>query len=246
LQTLLATKLLNLTVNNDSSGLAVRASLEVLEPDARVLVQRETAAATLTMPNGRKSTTAPEIEGLSSLSVGSRIQYRLENRDRQPLYFLLIGRTSDGELMALYMPPGRSPDPLESKPDQSATDPASDRAIASPEQNPGSIAATEILTLPPSSTALPWELRGPVGVAETYLICSRAPFTQTLNLLATTLRPASNAMTLSRLINPLEVAQSILQDLQQASEQATHLAAADTIALDVTAWATLRFVYQVI
>jgi hypothetical protein len=48
--------------------------------------------------------------------------------------------------------------------------------------------------------------------------------------------------------NPLEIAQAVLQDLHQASDIAAKVVGAtpESFALDVKAWAGLRFVYQVV
>jgi len=48
--------------------------------------------------------------------------------------------------------------------------------------------------------------------------------------------------------NPLEVAQALLQDLHQASAVPTQSfnIATDLFALDVSSWATLSFLYQVV
>jgi hypothetical protein len=50
------------------------------------------------------------------------------------------------------------------------------------------------------------------------------------------------------LFNPLEVARSVLQDLHNASAVAPELigTTSDSYALDVNAWATLSFIYQVV
>lgn len=228
-QTLLAAKLLNLTLNQGSSGLAVRAVLEGLDPQAKALMRRETAAIPA------KSNVPPastEAAGLLNLPIGSRIQYRLENYSDRPLYFLLLSLDSSGNLVFLNAPPVRSPEPAETQPDPAI----------------GAVAAGGTLTLPQASTAFQWILNGPTGLVETYLLCSQAPFTQTLTTLETVLRPAGNVATLHTLSNPLEVAQSVLQDLHQASDPAAQTAAAptDTFALDVNAWANLHFVYQLV
>jgi hypothetical protein len=50
------------------------------------------------------------------------------------------------------------------------------------------------------------------------------------------------------LFNPLEVARALLQDLHSASAIAPETigASSDTYVLDVNAWATLTFIYQVV
>jgi hypothetical protein len=226
-QTLLAAKLLNLTVNESASRLAVAAMLEMVAPQTQVLLSRETAAA---QQLSRRSLTESQTStGLQTIAAGSRIQYRLENRSSQPFYALLLGLDNSGNLTFLSSP-----------------------ALQSFDQPPGiraePIAPTATLTLPQTAASFQWVLHGPTGLAETFVICSRAPFSQTLTLLEPVLRPTANAPSLNTLSNPLDVAQAVLQDLHQASLPAIDLvgAPADALALDMNVWASLRFVYQVV
>jgi hypothetical protein len=228
LQTLLAAKLLHLTLNEHASHLAVEARLDLLATEPQTLLHRKTLAATSPSLLGKR--TALDTAEPVTLVAGSRIQYRLENRSRQPLYYLVLGLTSNRDLLTLYSPPVRSLDAPENSPDQD------EEAIA-----PGAT-----LTLPSPNSPLQWLLRGPAGVAETFLICSCSPFSQTLALLASTLRPQSNAPVLGILPNALDVAQTVLQDLHQASEPVHPSTPADAFALNMNAWATLHFVYHVV
>ncbi|MBE9012414.1 caspase family protein [Pseudanabaenaceae cyanobacterium LEGE 13415] len=98
------------------------------------------------------------------------------------------------------------------------------------------IAANETVSVPRSLTD--WIVQAPSGLSEIYLICSRAPFQQTQALLGSSVgfvRPLSNF---------LDVAQAVLQDLHQASN--TSMTAPDLFGLDMTSWATFRFLYQVV
>jgi hypothetical protein len=206
LQTLLATKLLRFTVNESSSRVAVRASLEVVGTPTQIVLQRETTRVVpdlgSAMPTGK----------IATVPVGSRIQYRLQNLSAAPLYFLLLGLDTNGKTFYYA---------------QSTVDPA-DRAMET-------IAPNATLTLPPPTAPTDWIVRSPIGLSETYLICSHTPFDQTQPLLPAT--PDSSA-TFRPLPSPLEVTQAILQDLHQGD-------ATDAFALDVKTWATLRFIYQV-
>lgn len=229
LQTLLAMKLLGLTVNEGSSKLPVRVTLEQQEAQEPILLSRETVPANPT-PARKLQPPITTIAELLTLPMGSRIQYRLENRGTQSIYFTLLGLDSSGNLIALYAPPGRSVDWVEKRPGSL----------------PDTLASGETLVLPPPS-ALPWVLGSTTGVSEAYVVCSRAPFTQTQEILGTVLRPTNEAAALYPIPNPLEVAQAVLHDLHQASDPAAQVAGAspDTFALDVNAWASLHFVYQI-
>jgi hypothetical protein len=83
------------------------------------------------------------------------------------------------------------------------------------------------------------------GLAETYLICSIAPFSQTERAITPKVAKAGQMIALT---NPLEVAQAILQDIHRASADRLPPAEipADAYALEMSTWATLGFIYPVI
>jgi hypothetical protein len=90
-----------------------------------------------------------------------------------------------------------------------------------------------------------WSIQSPVGLAETHLIFSRTPLTQTAQLLEA--NPANAAGQPLPVPNPLEVVQAVLQDLHQASSATVPSVESpvDSYLLDVQAWATLSFIYRV-
>lgn len=233
LQTLLAAKLLTLTDNEASSNIAVRATLEMITPQAQILMQRGAVRSLIAgeaLPN--------PTTGLASVPIGSRIRFRIQNFSDRPLYLILLGRDSNGNLFAVNRPPATMP-------------------LANSDTRPiwqQEIAPGELLTIPQTSTALEWVIHGPVGLMETYLICSQAPFQQTLSLLESSIRSIAEVQPLNPLSNPLEVLQTVLQDLHQASHafsasgssQSAPSSSPTTFLLDINAWATLKFVYQVV
>lgn len=241
LETLLAAKLLRLTVNEGSSRLGIRASLEMVSPQGTVVMQRETwrASSPSSLPskafaNNKKTSdlSAKAGEGnLPTVPVGSQIQYRLENYSDRPIYFMLLGMDTSGNAIALYHNQvSQGPEDAENKP------PLKNAVIA-----PG-----ETLTLPQSS-ASNWVIQEPPGLAEIQLICSQTPFTKSLMALDSARRKREGER-IGDLFNPLEVARSVLQDLHNASAVAPELigTTSDSYALDVNAWATLSFIYQVV
>jgi hypothetical protein len=100
------------------------------------------------------------------------------------------------------------------------------------------VAPKTVFTVP----TLEWTVRSPIGLAETHLICSRVPFSQTQSLVQSPLQ--SGIRSIER---PLEVAQAILKDLHQASQNTGKNAGSiESYRLDINEWATFRFVYQVV
>lgn len=235
LRTLLAAKILRLTVNEGSSRLGVRAVLEMVSPDHQILMQRSTlrVAPNRTEAPAKSSSSAKAIPetGVVNLPIGSRIRYQLHNESNRPLYFILLGLDNNGSPIALY---SNQPTPTSGE---------ADASIKSDLIAPG-----ETTTVPQVSNAFEWVIREPVGIAETYILFSVAPFTQTLAALAIGLKSTGNNQRIGVPHNPVDVAQAVLQDLHQASSTTPFLPAlsGDTIALQVECWATLSFIYQVV
>jgi hypothetical protein len=213
----------------------------MVSPQGTVVIQRETwrASSPSSSPakafsNHKKTSEliAKAGEGnLPTVPIGSRIQYRLENYSDRPIYFMLLGMDTSGNAIALYHNQvSQGPEDAENKP------PLKNAVIA-----PG-----ETLTLPQSS-ASNWVIQEPPGLAEIQLICSRTPFTKSLMALDSARRKREGER-IGDLFNPLEVARSVLQDLHNASAVTPELmgTTSDSYALDVNAWATLSFIYQVV
>jgi hypothetical protein len=101
------------------------------------------------------------------------------------------------------------------------------------EQIRSSIAPNETLISPSD-----WIVRK-TGLSEIYVICSRAPLQQAQTLAGTGKIERS-------LPNFLDVAQAVLQDLHQASGTSPWINAPELFALNVNAWTTFCFSYQVV
>lgn len=237
--TLLAAKLLRLTANEGSSRLGIRASLEMLSPQPTVVMQRDTlrVSPTLQVLADKKATpnliTSMGESSVPTLPVGSRIQYRLENYSDRPIYFMLLGLDASGSAIALYK--------LQSSQDGQELDNKS--VLKNAVIFPG-----ETLTLPKSLSASGWVIPGTIGLVEMQLICSHSPFKKAIAALEASRHPKEEGERISDLLNPLPVSRAILQDLHNASNVAPELigTTSDSYALDVNAWATLSFIYQVV
>ena len=216
LQTLLAAKLLNLTVNAAASRLAVRATMALGQTPAPVLMQQATVAV---LPRARNGSDGQGLPTFVTVPVGSQVQYQVQNLGQQPIYFVIVGWDSNGKAF-YYAQPAATP---------SVTS-------LSDVMPPNLISPNLTVTLPPIGSPAEWVVRSPSGQAETYLICSHTPFTQTQALLSD---PSDNIPAFRALSNPLAVVQAVLQDLHQGE-------ATDVFALNVNGWATLRFAYQVV
>ena len=224
LQTLLATKLLQLTVNQMTTEVGVRGQLEQVTPTSQVLQQQAAQRSgidSILASKGKVPTDEVQIQ------TGNRIRYRVENDDAQPLYPLLLMLDTANNLVWLHPPV-----------------PVSDPAIAP--TVPATIAPQQSVLLPTAIAGSEWQLQGSPGLMETFLILSRVPFHRTLDVLAVQQRAGNSVVAGAIVRNPLEVVQAILQDLSHPTARTAALTAPDSYALDVQTWATFRFVYQLV
>ena len=227
LSTLLAAKLWRLTENQGSSRLALKATLEIIsEISPRVVMQRQTARTFKTETSIKKSLPTPVVP------VGSRMQYRVENQSDRSVYLILLGLNNNHTAIAFYCW-----DPQE--PNTADTKPLLKQVV---------IAPGETLTLPQTNAASEWVISGPASECEQQLIFSTAPFSATLAALNTTKYSPAEEQPIGSLLNPLDVAQALLQDLHNASALKTEMngTAADSYILDVNNWASFSFSFQVV
>ena len=226
LKALLALKLLRLTVNEGSSRLKVRAVLATLAPQARAVAQREPVAIADRTYRLEPLSTETEKSGnidLLSLKNGSRIQYRLYNESDRPVYAAVLAIDSAGRLLAVNFE------------GQNAAGGMS-RAIA-----PG-----ENLSVP-TAGAVGLAVFGAIGLTETQIIFSVAPFDRTLAAIEAEIQQTRDTLPVV-VLNPLTVARAVLEDLHCASIPSVQKLgiSTDDLTLDVNVWATLSFVYRVI
>jgi hypothetical protein len=224
LKALLAAKLWRLIVNEGSSRLGVAASLEILAPEAKVLIKRSTIRAAVSKQQAEVNHQS-NILDMVTVANGSRICYRIHNYSDRPIYFMLVGLDSSSNAIALSL------------------------------VKDSFIPAGQTLSIPQTGSSFEWLIHGATGLTETFLICSIAPFTQTKTALEAAIVNTETER-IEKLVNPLDVTNAILQDLHQASTLVqgqelpslvaeTSSTSSDSYALDVQAWATLSFVYQV-
>ncbi|ERT04066.1 putative peptidase C14, caspase catalytic subunit p20, partial [Lyngbya aestuarii BL J] len=252
LKTRLAAKLLNLTQNEQSSLMRARTTLALLTPQAKVLMSQETPQsqneASLTQPEEDRPPTNPSSssmktsmsQGIVSVPVGSRVQYQLQNNGNLPLYFIWFHLNTRGQAYLLdpILEDTEINEELGNVPRQKRVSPGKTMSLPSSTAY-DSTASTETVGQ---------MVRGPAGLAETYLVVSHYPFNQALKTIEKTKTMGSGNTKLFLLSNPLEVAEAVLEDLSKASQLGVERAgiSTDDLALDINAWATFNFIYRVI
>ena len=226
--TLLASKLWQLTENKGSSRLPVRATLEIVNNVLpRVFMVRDTLG-TASIDNTLQTPGYEEI-AMPTIPVGSRWQYKIENLSDRPIYLVLVGLNNHQDPFAFY------------------------HWEVLPQMNipPTKPQLVEILIPPGKTVKIPdnhpiagWLLPTRYTFCEHQIILSTAPFQETLTALAIAKYPTTDQQAISPIVNPLEVAQAILQDLHNASNVTTDIN--DAYVLDVNNWASLNFSFQVV
>ncbi|UKP00885.1 caspase family protein [Nostoc sp. UHCC 0870] len=233
LPTLLAAKLWRLTDNEGSSRLPVKVSLEVVGIAPRVVLQRETMRTVVADTSPKKSPST-QLSNLKPpvIPIGSRIQYRVQNKSQKPIYLMLLGIKNNRTAIAFY------PWQLLS---------AADTSENKLQLQPIVIAPSETVTLPQTATTSGWMISGPGYECEYQLILSTAPFKETLKALETAKYPTGDQQPISTLVNPLVIAQALLQDLHNANTIKAEMNSTitDSYILDVNNWASLNFSFQV-
>jgi hypothetical protein len=230
LEQVLAKKWWDLTANEHSSRLGLRATLAVLQDSQAIAVLTKEADRYDFSRNSApgiqlKAIKSPETLGLVLIASGSRLQYRLENYQDQPLYFVILGIDANGKAIAWY--PGEQPESIPSQQSQIIPDP---------------------------SSAMSWRVPSNGGLAQIQVIASLKPFQQFWEALAENLPnltspdATSHPAQILEIQNPLAIAQSLLEDLHRNSAVSSTMInnTTDYYALNMTTWATLNFIYQVI
>jgi hypothetical protein len=230
--TLLAAKLWRLTENEGSSRLPVKASLEMINKiSPRVVMQRQTWRNLSGETTTNKAFTTPGTV-VPTVPVGSRMQYRVENLSDRPIYVMLVGLNNTRSAIAFY--------PWQMSPEASASDTKPDlQEIVIP---PG-----QTLKFPQNDTTFGWLLPTRALFCEHQLILSTSPFTDTLAALVTARYPTADQQPIISLVNTLEVAQALLQDLHNGTKAKAEIngTTTDSYVLNVNNWASLNFSFQV-
>ena len=244
LKTLLAAKILRLTKNEGSTKIKIRANLATVTPEAKIVMRRETFG----IGDGGKFPTIPTniedigkfavSDGLLTLPIGSRIQCRLYNDGDRPVYFMLLILDSSGRILVL--------DPTISNQLGNNAQPLQTGLVVSPGDS---------INMPPAIAKSPgdpesfgWRVIGPEGLSEILIFSSHQPFKETIAALDGEVRQVRDDRLIKEVLNPLVIAESMLQDLQSASQsaiQSTGLST-DDYALDINSWGTLSFAYRVV
>ena len=228
---LLAAKWLELTSNEFSSRLGVSATL--ISDREKPPIRWRRATMSDEQPNPKKFILATNSGSDSSNSVpvlvkGEEIKLAIDNTGEEELYAVILGIDSDCNIFALYTPT------------QSSVETEGQlRDIA--------IAPKSELVIPSTESSWKWKVPESIGINTLYVILSVRPFEQTLKAFADQQNYKLNQEQVLNVTNPVEVVNSLLQDLHDASSVPEKLLPSNNVyALNVESWASLSFVYEVV
>jgi hypothetical protein len=234
LDTLLAMKLLKLSLNQAGTALRISASLEQVEEPPQTLIRLHSMGVVLPQPTNETPEPAlPKADKTSSVLLipsGTPIQYRITNWEPFPIYVQVVGFNGTSTF-ASYTLDGDPP--YEGKP-----------LLKALVVQPGSSAILPI-------AAQVWKASSFAGLNKTFVIGTRQPLAQALvaqiNGMKSLVPSVSSGFV--SLWNPLAIAQALLADLHQASLPTTSslgITGSDIWALDVREWASIQFVYTTV
>ncbi len=220
LQTLLAAKLWRITSNEASSQLAVKVTLETINNTPQSVIQYQA--------NPYKFSNS-----LNTISTGSHIQFRVENKSSQILYLVILGLDNSKNAFALF------PWQKSLSKTSEITNPANQPSLQNMIIEPGAS-----INVPENNPGFEWIVQGFSKFCETQIILSTEPFSQTIAALTTTKITPVEQPRIMPLSNPWEVTQALLQDLHNASIGKKDIS--DVYSWNVNNWASFNFVYQVV
>jgi Caspase domain len=233
LDTLLAIKLLELSLNDGAAALRVSVTLEQVEESPQPLMRVQSAGFAVPLPAMVDMTepVAPRAEKTSkvfSLPSETPIQYRLINWDTVPVCVLVVGFNGGSSAFASYAIDGN---------------PTAERK---PILKPLVVQPGSALVLPVAAQA--WKASNFAGLNKIFAICTRQPLAQTLASQTQGIKSMLPNTTSGfvPLPKPLAIAQAIFADLHQASlpeTRALGITGKHQWALEARQWATLQFIY---
>jgi hypothetical protein len=189
LEGLLAAKFLKLTSNQDSSRLAVKATLSArmgVDNYLQVLANRCTERS---LSADRKIAPAPTAHN-KSLAIGDRLSFHIENLMEIPLYVTVFCVDARGRILIPSF-------------------------VRSPYASDAIVLPRQILTIPQPQTPFTWSASAPQGLVNVQVVLSRAPFAHTAAVLSTSLQQSATSTGIITPANPLKIIRALLQDLDQ-------------------------------
>ena len=225
-QTLLATKWLQLIVNEHSSLIPLEAILELSGNKNSVSLQSNTR----NIASASRSIIPIGVETLPNMPQDAPLKLCLTNNSDSTLYSILMEVTPTGQITALYKPQKNSQN-------QEAVTPIN-----------WEIPAKNKIVVPQAESSWQWKTPESSGIAQLFVIVATQPFNKTLALLSEQETVKRDRSLILNLQEPLNITYAILEDLHIASGVAPKIIGTNTdvYGLDNRAWAAFRFAYEIV
>jgi hypothetical protein len=225
LRSLLAARLVKLTLNTDSSRLNVTASMS--REDGNKLVG---SAFTVRGNVGRGSVTNPPIPELASditkLPLGTRVQFQISNNENRDLYLSLLVIDPTGEMSVIFP----------------AQWTATDDVMR--------VKAGQTIQIPdPNERSFSLVTQEPLGVAEVLIIASVTPLRRALQALRAVASRDGTSRGPITPNEPTEVIGNLLEDLAEGTRGSQDVIPAqlpDVKRIDTSQMATMSIMFEVI
>jgi hypothetical protein len=223
LKSLLAARLVKLTLNNTSSRLNVAAGLEIADGSQLVAESFTVRGATIT-PVSQTRGMRDVTNQTQKIKLGTLIRFIIQNNESFPLYICVLLVSVDGELMVISPSQGNEALPP--------------------------LASKETISIPDSNRGDNYQFRvaGDPGLAEALIIASTTPLTKAVDLLKTLAADRGNR---SRgmpndLSEPDTAIFSLLDDLDEGSRGSGTVSTPGVRQIDTRQMAAMSITFEVI
>jgi hypothetical protein len=194
LKSLLAARIVKLTLNTTSSQLAVSAAMQKVD-GSQIVAESFTVRGGANKIPSRTRGTAPQTFNAEKMQPGTEVQFLVANNEPRDLYISVLLISVDGELAVLSPLPGN----------EDVAPIAAKQEIIIPDRDRGENYKFKIGTDP--------------GIAEVLVIASTTPLTRAIQLLRTLAaeKPERRGIPVNLEKEPTEAIASLLDDLDEGS-----------------------------
>ncbi|MBD2517938.1 caspase family protein [Nostoc sp. FACHB-973] len=223
LKSLLAARIVKLTLNTTSSKLAVSAAMQKVDGSQIVAESFTVRGGTVTIPSRSRGTT-PQTSNAQKLQPKTQVQFLVANNESRDLYISVLLISVDGELSVLSPLPGNEDiKPVPAK-----------QEILIPDRDRGENYKFIIGKDP--------------GIAEVLVIASTTPLIRAIQLLRTLAaeKPGGRGNPVNLHKEPTEAIASLLDDLDEGSRGSRTSAITGVRQIDTQSMAAMSITFEVI
>jgi hypothetical protein len=221
LKSLLAARIVKLTLNTTSSKLAVSAAMQKVDGSQIVAESFTVRGGANKIPTRTRGTT-PQTSNAQKMQPGTEVQFLVANNEPRDLYISVLLISADGELAVLSPLPGHE-----------------DVAI---------IAAKQEILIPDRQDKYRFKIGKDPGIAEVLVIASTTPLTRAIELLRNLAaeNPERRGIPVNLDKEPTEAIASLLDDLDEGSRGSETIIIPGIRQIDTRQMAALSITFEVV